>query len=730
MITIKTSNQNNIFWITINLVLLVLSLIILLPLKSIFDGLPFSGISELIAVIIVLPLLLLVGRRFLCKSWLVIALTAIIFARLFVQILAPTEGLEIRTYENRDSLNRGQWERTYQTIWWPDLSDLMRRPYSYVTDFPLEWLNRYDDYKPRNSARIFLEIKGWAKIPKGKTLAFIIDGSIQGNLSAGKKAIPIFSSRSEASKYKSDNEISQTLQINGLIRYQYITKPEWKLIPILIGDTGQISDAFLEHTLWKTSDIKNIGPTTLNLLFFLTIAIDLCITLFFVFWACWSIYYLIKDKTIDTGVIVCAVGGILAPWLMSLLGVKQVNCFGYGIGLTSVMLACWSAYKSIKNKKWINNIGLVVLLSLGPGIFFYYLDLWWYEAPQLTFFGVGHDYLTYQRFAQKIVLENDWWQFSQNPVFTYQPLYRYVVAFLHIIFGQSILAQKMLDVWSIAGSASILAVMARRYDLSTAWCIVVPGVYLWHLLNDRFLFLVGIGLQEYLAMFLMMITAWAMGERKINKPSLWRPGVFCLLAFFLRMDHMIGLAALALLAFPPVTGGLRKAWSRLLNIIVDNRQWIATYILIIIGGVLLICFRNWIGGNEFVLTRSSNLSYLQINNLNDMIKSLLLLLNANEETIGLAGRVIWIGVIAGIVGIFYRFSFIKSYPLELSIIIMGIISPYFYLKVNAYTPRFSTHLLPFASLSAIVLLNSMLSHSRRYLQSRLTINSKYWRRAK
>jgi hypothetical protein len=725
MIKNQTSNLNNAFWITINLILLLIALIIPLSLNSIFDGLPFSGRSELIVVIVVIPILILVGRKFLGIPWLIIPLITIICVRVCVLALAPTEGLGIRIYEDQDSLKRGQWEKTYQTLWRPGLSDLMRSPYLHVTDFPLEWLNRYDDDKSRNSARILLELNGWVRIPKGKTLAFIIEGSIKKNLSAGKETLPIFSSRSEASKYKHTNNISQVLQVKGVIQYQSITRQNWKLMPILIGHNGQMSEAFSEHAFWVTSDVKSIDSTVLRLLLAVSAATDIFIAAFIIFWTCLSIYNLIKGKIIDIGVTVCAAGGIVAPWLMPLLGVRQVHYLGYGIGLTAMMLIGWVIYKSIKDKIWIHNIGLVVLLSLGPGIFFHYLDLWWYEAPRLTFFAVGNDYLTYQRFAQKIVLENDWLQFNQNPIFTYQPLYRYIAALLHILFGQSALAQKMLDVWSVVGAAGILAVMARRYHLLPFWCVMVPSVFLWHLLNDRFLFMIGMGLQEYLAMFMMMIAAWAMGEREINKPSVWRPGVFCVLAFLLRMDHAVGLAAMALLAFQPISGSFLKAWSRLIKTVVSNWRWIAAYVLIIIGGILIVCVRNWVGGNEFVLTKNSNLAYLKINNLGEMIESLGLLINAHEKTIGLGGRVIWIGVIAGMAGMFCRFGFLRSYPLELSIIILGIIAPYFYLKVNAYTPRFSIHLLPFASLSAIILLSSMFADFSRYLQSRLTRNRNY-----
>jgi hypothetical protein len=347
-------------------------------------------------------------------------------------------------------------------------------------------------------------------------------------------------------------------------------------------------------------------------------------------------------------------------------------------------------------------VGLVVLAALGPGLFAHHLLDWWHLAPRFTLYRVGDDHLTYQRLAQYIVCHRDWLQFEQSPVLTCQPLYRYVVAALHAVFGQSSLAQKLLDVWAVVGAAGVTAVLARRWGLGLVWCLAVPAVYLWHLLNDRFLFLIGAGLQEYAAMLFMVLTAWAMGERKGGPPPVWRAGLLGVLALWLRQDHLLGLAALVLLACPPLRGSLGRAWGRLGKTLAANWRWIGAYGCFLLAGLFLVAFRNWVGGGEFVLTQPANLGHLSAGGWEEAWASVSLLLNANETAVGPGGRVIWAGVAAGLAGLALRAGPLKKYPLELGLILLGIVAPYFFVKVNAYTPRFSIHLLPFATLSAVL----------------------------
>jgi len=48
----------------------------------------------------------------------------------------------------------------------------------------------------------------------------------------------------------------------------------------------------------------------------------------------------------------------------------------------------------------------------------------------------GHDYWMYQRFAYRVVLQGYWLE-GGSIVFYFQPFYRWIVGFLHVIFGDS-----------------------------------------------------------------------------------------------------------------------------------------------------------------------------------------------------------------------------------------------------------------------------------------------------
>jgi hypothetical protein len=664
-----------------------------------------------------IPLLLLAGRGFLTLRWQWWLLILALAARVLASVFFPQEGLAVKTYRTQAQMENQQWKKTYQSLLHPTMSGLMRRPYSNLYDFPLEWLNHYNSLKPRRASNILVEVEGWARIPEDWSLAFLVTGQVEVALMVGGRPAPVADRAGQLGQTVVEYPPGPVQPITGYVRYQSIRQPDWAMKPVLVSPSGEVRGAFDRHALWlsRAGAAQSQGAVyTMVALAWLT---DVALLVFLAAWLAWTARQLWRDGVLDAGIVVCACLGVAMPVVLRALGTDATHSFGRGMGLASAALLVWCGWQTARGQaSYSHQLGLVVLAALGPGLFAHYVMDWWHLAPRFTLYGVGGDPLTYQRFARYIALRGDWLQFEQNPVFTYQPLYRYVVSILHLVFGQSSLAQRLMDVWSVVGAASLMAVLLRRWGLDLIWCVAAPGLYLWHLLNDRFLFLIGSGLQEYLAMLPMMLAAWAMGDRKGHSPAVWWAGVFGLTALWLRQDHVLGLAAIVLLAYPPIRGDWSEAWRGLVKTVVKNWRWMVAYFSFLLGGLLLVAFRNWLGGGEFVLTKSANLAYLRSGGWEETWQSVSLLLNANEKTVGLGGKLIWAGVVAGLAGLSLRFGPIKRYPLEISLLLLAIIAPYFYVKVIAYPPRFSVHLLPWATMSLILFAEALyktLHHPKR-----------------
>ncbi|MCB2191639.1 MAG: hypothetical protein KQI62_08740 [Deltaproteobacteria bacterium] len=707
--------KGNTYIVIINLGLLIFALAIPVPLKSLLDGVPFSSNLEVIIIAIALPFLVIAGRRFLAAKWLMPLVVFLIVLKLFGALIAPSVGIEVRAYENQKKFNQGDWERTYQSLWRPGCSDLMKKGYEGTRNFPLEWLNHYNDRYRRAAVNVVLSLKGWINIPPGYSVAVVARDAHKSALLAGKYQVPVVAHKQEIRKIKPIKMPSGVLPLTGFINYftgeRGIGRTDWNLQIYLVSPDGRLTDAFKANALWSTTQGANFSPFWVTFWWCFFMAVDLFMVLVLAAWTLWTLRRLIKLKILNLWISACAMVGIMAPYIYRFLWADRVECFGLGIITAAVMVFLW-ALRQEENKYKSHDIALIVLVALGPGILLHYLNIWWGTASAFTLYTNGDDWLTYQMFASHIALEGDWFHFDHRPVLTYQPLYRYIVAILHVFFGQSSLAQKLFDVWSVVGAASILAAMARYWRVSLAWCLLAPAIYLIPVLIDRFLFLIGIGLQEYPAMLFMVAVAWTMLQNRDKNPRILKPSILAIIAFLLRPDHILGLAALVLLAYPPILGNLIEAWTKLLRLLLGSWKRIVSYGCVLLGGVLAIAFRNWVGGNEFVINKASNLQYLSIKTWAASWDSINLLLTARDSGIHISGFMLWAGVLIGLICLVIRMGLLKRYPLELGLILLCIIAPYFLLKVNAYTPRFSVHLLPFAVLSLLLAIRAIWTQAR------------------
>ena len=135
----------------------------------------------MLVLVLVLPLLLF-WRPEIFASRFLVGLTLFAFCfKSGLWLLQPAEGLRMDVFENREKFEQGRWEKNWSSLWAKEGSALQRRPFARAAEFPLEWMNRYDqvDKLPdgswsgdrfRREARPWVRVSGWVWTLPGESV--------------------------------------------------------------------------------------------------------------------------------------------------------------------------------------------------------------------------------------------------------------------------------------------------------------------------------------------------------------------------------------------------------------------------------------------------------------------------------------------------------------------------------------------------------------------------------
>ena len=207
-----------------------------------------------------------------------------------------------------------------------------------------------------------------------------------------------------------------------------------------------------------------------------------------------------------------------------------------------------------------------------------------------TVYFIGVDNWSFQRFAYRIYLQGYWLEGGQL-TFWLQPLYRWIVGALHLVFGDSSVGQAYLDAgWVIVMALFAFSVVKAAADF--LWGLAAAVLTILVVLFGPTMGLVGFGLSEitsagwiYLAALLVMQShqrlRWAMAA-----------GVCVVLAFYTRMNNLPMVLAVVMFALPlsiPAGAGVTpEKW-------LEHVRWpVVSMVLVSLGvGLILFAWRTW-----------------------------------------------------------------------------------------------------------------------------------------
>jgi hypothetical protein len=339
---------------------------------------------------------------------------------------------------------------------------------------------------------------------------------------------------------------------------------------------------------------------------------------------------------------------------------------------------------------------------------------------RFVLYGSGHDSWMFQRFAYRIVMQGYWLE-GGSATFWFQPLYRWVVGLIHVVFGDSNVGEWYWDGACLLAGALfsfrvVKAFAGFRWGLVGA---VMPlAVFVLGTAQD----LIGMGLGEITSAGLLSLAAlFAMRSRHGLVRTSVVAGTLAVLAFYTRLNNLImalGVSAFALpLALPTRALWRPRRWTPVTS-------WrLVSYVVGAVGiGTLLFAWRTWYYTGVFSVFYGTQADLLRVwqpgmglgTALERMAASVLMVLTVNDPPRFdpfalpvLAGAAAAVAAVAGA-------PRLRALPLAPVLWFFTAIAGAFVARGSAYPGRFSVHVLPVASALAICAIASIVRSQAKH----------------
>jgi hypothetical protein len=321
------------------------------------------------------------------------------------------------------------------------------------------------------------------------------------------------------------------------------------------------------------------------------------------------------------------------------------------------------------------------------------------QIGRTTWYTSGDDWWMFQRFAYRIYLQGYWLE-GGEPVFWFQPLYRWIAGALHVVFGDSSVGELFWD-GACAWAGALFAFHVTRVVGGFRWgvCAAVLTLALFTLGPGWYLF--GRGLSEMTSAGLTYAAALLALRGRHSVRYVIAAGLCLALAFYTRLNNLPFIAAVAGFVLPlNAPAGewwrWRTWWSR------TPRLALAVLIAALVCAIMLFAVRTYYytgSLNPLAGTQASARSVWQPTAtgetpLQNILGSLAMVVTMSDPP-GLEPRAI--GLVAGIAVAIFALAGVRRFrqlPMSVAILCLSGLAGAFVARGSAYPGRFSIHLIP------------------------------------
>jgi hypothetical protein len=321
---------------------------------------------------------------------------------------------------------------------------------------------------------------------------------------------------------------------------------------------------------------------------------------------------------------------------------------------------------------------------------------------RFTLYEWGNDFWTFQRYAYRIALQGFWLE-GGAATFWFQPLYRWVVAVLHLVFGDSSAGEILWDGGCLLAGAlwTYQAVRTRsRFGWSVAAAALSLALFILGTPRD----LIGRGLGEITSSGFLYLAASLAMRNPADAGALVGAGICAVLGFYTRLNNLPMAAAVAAFAIPPdvKTRDLinPQAWAPRVSF-----RTIGVIAFALSLGAVLFAARTWFYTGVFSVFYGTQRQYLALwapgaplgSVVAAMLDSVMMVLTVNDPPRWdpyalpvLCGAAACLAALAGI-------PRLRDIPLSIVVFAAGSIAGALVARGSAYPGRFSIHVLPVMS---------------------------------
>ncbi|MGH9386328.1 MAG: hypothetical protein ACRD2N_18795 [Vicinamibacterales bacterium] len=324
-------------------------------------------------------------------------------------------------------------------------------------------------------------------------------------------------------------------------------------------------------------------------------------------------------------------------------------------------------------------------------------------APQagiFTWYSGGDDWWMFQRFSYRIFLQGYWLEGGQH-TFWFQPLYRWIVGGLHLVFGDSSVGELFWDA-AAALTCATYAFHITRVVAGFRWGLVAATTTLALFTLGPSWYLVGRGLSEFSSAGLICGAAlFALRARHGSWPFAVMAGVLATLGFYTRLNNLPMAMAVAAFALPvrQTVGDLfepSRWWPR------ASREVLLGVIGMIAVGMWLFTARTWYYTNRIDMFFGTTAALNSVWQASDgplqavqrVGSSVMMLLTMNDPPRFDVRALPVLGGFAIAVLAVARVKALARLPLNAVVFCLAGIVGALVARGTAYPGRFSIHLIP------------------------------------
>lgn len=578
---------------------LILTLILAFPNGGsyFFNGLPWNSSHETILLTILLPIFFW-GIKLLNKLTKILILV-ILTIKIFL-IFVPPVGINFSQFfvDEDDKIIR-----TYDTFWKKDVSSIQRFSWKNIHNFPLDWTYLSDVNYKKNKTKFLNDYKDLFKIKiKYKIKSYLIlkeDTYLNFKTSASNNSFINISNQDLSYKVFLNEKIfikKGNYNLNGDL---FFSGEDWFFDPVIIKNNINVS--LLKNRNLFTEKI-NVNLIKFDYLF---IFFDFLIFLLF---SIFVVIFFFKNFKDNLKIFLFSIIFFTFYFLIDIATKKILNLYtthndvfgGYGISILLIIIFFVILFSKEKINKNLLNFKDIFLI-LYPTFAFFIFNKTSFQLESFQWWDVGEDWTMFQTFARDIVVNQNW-LIAGEEVFRFRPGIRYFFAILHILFGMSSFAQIYIEYLAVISASILLVLILKNLGVKPKLSLLGGIIFLFLFFTTNFRWLLGRGLTENYAMYLLVFSAYYATTINIkNILSVLILSLIGVLGVWLREDHIFIVLSIIFFCHTYDENKNLNFFKSVIFFVKSNWKVIFFYFFIVIFGLATLFIRNYLLGGRLGL---------------------------------------------------------------------------------------------------------------------------------